>query len=71
MFSSLINKCKNGWLKIIKQILNVLLKNEPIRNIKLQYIFKMSISYLKSYLKNQIIYIFNPCISSNFQTFGI
>jgi hypothetical protein len=47
MFSSLINKCKNGWLKIIEQILNVLLKYEPIKNIELQYIFKMTIYYLE------------------------
>jgi hypothetical protein len=69
MFNYLINKCKNGWLKLIEQILNVLLKNEPIKNIELQYIFKMTISYFKcqSLIKNIKYIFFNPCISQIFK----
>jgi hypothetical protein len=74
MFSLSINKCKKVGKKI-KQNLNVLLKYNPIRNVKFQNIFKMIMFHLdyQSLIKNlgkMSCFLYHFSLTS-FQIFGM
>jgi hypothetical protein len=74
MFKLSTNKCYNEWFKSIEQILNVLFKYKPKRNVGLLWHFKMTCfhSECQNPIKtsNNVLFL-APMSPTSFQTFGM